>query len=79
MQRLTHQELSRFNGKDGSPAYIAYRGKVYDVSSSYHWRNGRHQVVHKAGMDLTASLEQAPHGADLIEKFPVVAELCEDA
>lgn len=66
------------NGKNGAPAFIAYKGKVYDLSSSFLWRNGNHQVIHIAGVDLTDSLEQAPHGADLLEKFPVVGTLHED-
>lgn len=39
---------------------------------------GRHQVLHTAGADLTASLDQAPHGADLLERVPVVGMLSED-
>jgi predicted heme/steroid binding protein len=72
------KELAQYNGKDGAPAFIAYNGKVYDVSSSFLWRNGKHQVLHNAGEDLTDSLEQAPHGADLLERFPVVGMLHED-
>jgi len=66
------------NGKNGAPAFIAYKGKVYDLSCSFLWRNGNHQVIHIAGVDLADSLEQAPHGADLLEKFPVVGTLHED-
>jgi predicted heme/steroid binding protein len=78
MRTFTRKELARYNGKNGTPAYIAYNGKLYDVSSSFLWRNGNHQVLHNAGVDLTDSLEQAPHGADLLEKFPVVGTLHED-
>jgi len=72
------KELAHYNGKNGTPAFIAYNGKLYDVSSSFLWRNGKHQVLHNAGVDLTDCLEQAPHGADLLEKFPVVGTLHED-
>jgi len=75
MRRFTTEELSRYNGRDGAPAFIAYQGKVYDVSRSFLWQEGRHQVLHHAGVDLTPSLDQAPHGADLLEKFPVVGTL----
>jgi predicted heme/steroid binding protein len=78
MRTFTRKELAQYNGKNGTPAYIAYNGKLYDVSSSFLWRNGNHQVLHNAGVDLTDSLEQAPHGADLLEKFPVVGMLHED-
>jgi len=72
MRKLTQEELSRCDGKDGAPTYIAYKSKVYDVSRSFLWMQGRHQVVHTAGVDLTGELDSAPHGADLLERFPVV-------
>jgi predicted heme/steroid binding protein len=68
MRRFTKEELARYNGKDGTPAYIAYKGKVYDVSQSFLWQGGRHLVLHAAGADLTSSLDQAPHSADLLER-----------
>ena len=78
MRTFTKKELAHYNGKNGFPAYIAYNGKVYDVSSSFLWRDGNHQVIHNAGVDLTASLEQAPHGAELLERFPIVGTLQEE-
>jgi len=75
MKRFSKEELARYNGKNGAPAYIAYKGKVYDVSASFIWRNGRHQVLHNAGEDLTDSLEQAPHGVEMLERLPVVGML----
>ncbi|HEY76178.1 MAG TPA: cytochrome B5 [Thermoflexia bacterium] len=75
MRRFTLEDLARYNGKGGMPAYIAYKGQVYDVSSSFLWQNGRHQVLHEAGTDLTAALDQAPHGEDLLKGFPVVGVL----
>jgi len=78
MKRFSKEELARYNGKNGAPAYIAYKGKVYDVSASFIWENGRHQVVHNAGKDLTDSLEQAPHGVEMLKRFPVIGTLHED-
>jgi len=78
MRRFTKKELAQYNGKDGALAFIACEGKVYDVSRSFLWQDGRHQVLHIAGVDLTASLDQAPHGADLLERFSVVGMLEED-
>jgi predicted heme/steroid binding protein len=75
---FTLRELSQYNGKNGTAAFIAYKGKVYDVSRSFLWQNGCHQVMHVAGSDLTDSLAQAPHGADLLQRFPVVGELIAD-
>jgi predicted heme/steroid binding protein len=69
--------LARYDGQRGFPALIAYNGQVYDVSTSFLWKNGQHQVLHSAGMDLTDCLGQAPHGLDVFAKFPVVGRVVE--
>jgi len=74
MRTFTEDELQKYDGRNGI-TYIAYRGKVYDVSASYHWRKGIHQVMHSAGCDLTETLEQAPHGPDLLDKFPIIGQV----
>jgi predicted heme/steroid binding protein len=72
---FTVEELSRYDGRDNRPAFIAYDGKVYDVTGSFLWQGGKHQVTHFAGTDLTDVLAQAPHGLELLEKFSVVGLL----
>jgi predicted heme/steroid binding protein len=75
LKRFSKQELVKYNGRDGSPAYIAYNGEVYDVSASLLWKNGKHQAVHSAGEDLTDAMKHAPHNTDLLKKFPSVGTL----
>jgi predicted heme/steroid binding protein len=75
MKEFTRIELASFTGRDGKPSYIAYREKVYDVSDSFLWKNGSHQVLHDAGRDLTEELAKAPHGADLLVRVPVIGRL----
>jgi len=75
MKRFDEKELAQYDGKDGKPVYIGYRGKVYDVSSSLLWREGNHQILHSGGVDLTDAIEQAPHDGNLLEKFPVVGRI----
>jgi predicted heme/steroid binding protein len=77
MRTFTKEELKRYDGSNGV-AYVAYEGKVYDVSPSFHWKKGIHQVAHRAGCDLTKALKDAPHGADMLYKFPIVGELLDD-
>jgi predicted heme/steroid binding protein len=48
---------------------------VYDVSRSFLWQQGHHQVVHHAGHDLSAEMAAAPHDTDVFRKFPVVGVL----
>jgi predicted heme/steroid binding protein len=58
---MTLDELKQYNGKNGQKAYIAYKDKVYDVTSSSMWKNGEHEGLHYAGNDLTSALQSAPH------------------
>ena len=37
--KLTIQELKNYDGKNGRKAYIAYKGKIYDVSESFLWKS----------------------------------------
>lgn len=55
MQEFTLEELKKYNGKNGNPAYIAVNGKVYDVTNNSHWKNGEHHG-YEAGNDLTEPL-----------------------
>jgi predicted heme/steroid binding protein/uncharacterized membrane protein len=72
---MTADELGAFTGQGGSPAYIGYKGAVYDVSRSKLWRAGTHLGKHHAGFDLTETLKLAPHGEDRILRFPAVKKL----
>lgn len=77
MEKFTLEQLKKYNGSDGI-TYVAYRGKVYDVTESYLWEDGLHQDIHEAGTDLTQMMdEEAPHDAGMLENFPVVGELVE--
>lgn len=69
---MTKEQLKEFNGKDGKPAYIGYKGKVYDVSKSDFWPAGEHMGRFKAGEDLTDSIDMSPHGEKNIFRFAEV-------
>ncbi len=74
---MTIDELKKFDGKNGQPAYVAVKGTIYDVSTSPRWKEGNHEDSHRAGCDLTAELTEAPHVAAVLERFPVVGRLQE--
>jgi len=74
-EKLTPEQLAKSNGSDGEKTYVAVGGKVYDVSDSDLWEDGDHMGAHDAGKDLTADLEDAPHGAEVLDDFPVVGEI----
>jgi predicted heme/steroid binding protein len=72
---MDNEELGRFNGEDGAPAYVAYKGKVYDASASKLWRGGLHMGSHRAGHDLTDYISLAPHSDSVLAGLAVVGEL----
>jgi predicted heme/steroid binding protein/uncharacterized membrane protein len=72
MKKFDADELARFNGENGNPIYVAYDGKVYDVSESKLWRNGQHMKRHRSGNDLTAEMQAAPHENNVLEQYPQV-------
>ncbi len=75
MRKFTSNELAENNGKNGKPAYIAYQGKVYDVTASAMWLEGDHFGTHEAGKDLTNELELAPHGEENFQRVKQVGIL----
>ena len=72
---FTAAELAQYNGKNGARAYIAFEGKVYDVTDSALWTDGDHLGTHQAGMDLTAEIDVAPHGTETLERVVLVGVL----
>jgi predicted heme/steroid binding protein len=65
---LNADELARYNGKNGMPAYVAVDGLVYDMSRVF--RQGTH-FEHVAGTELTNAF-YSYHVKGEINKYPVV-------
>jgi predicted heme/steroid binding protein/uncharacterized membrane protein len=75
MKEITSEELVTSNGKDGRPVYIAFEGRVYDVSKSPLWSSGLHMNRHPSGKDLSGEISAAPHGPEVFERYPQVGIL----
>lgn len=75
LKKFTLEELKQFDGRDGRPAYIAYKGKVYDVTDSFLWISGDHQGQHEAGKDITKEMAFAPHGEETLERVKLIGTL----
>lgn len=72
---LTVEELAKYDGSDGNPAYIAIEGIIYDVSSVKAWFNGKHNG-YTAGKDLTTEMKDlSPHGLSKLKGLDVVGKL----
>jgi predicted heme/steroid binding protein len=74
LKKYTVQQLALRNGQDKEEIWVAFRGKIYDVTESRLWRNGKH-YEHWAGQDLTLELAEAPHTDTVFEKFKIIGEL----
>ncbi|MCF8425786.1 MAG: cytochrome b5 [Bacteroidia bacterium] len=70
----TRSQLALRNGQDKDLIWVAYQGKIYDVTRSRLWRNGKH-YEHWAGQDLSDELADAPHNVNVFDKFEVVGIL----
>ncbi|MEJ2101198.1 MAG: cytochrome b5 domain-containing protein [Desulfobacterales bacterium] len=75
MKEFDEAGLAKFNGENGNPVYVVYRGKVYDITESKLWRKGLHMKRHHAGLDLTGDIQGAPHEPDVLERYPQVGTL----
>jgi predicted heme/steroid binding protein/uncharacterized membrane protein len=75
MKEITSEELLSCDGKDGKPVYVAFQGKVYDVTKSRLWGTGSHMKRHLSGRDLTGEIAAAPHGPEVLERYPQVGVL----
>lgn len=74
-RQFTVAELSQYDGKEGKPAYFAFKGKVYDATNSRLWKSGKHGAAHLAGADLTESFAKAPHSEAVFARLPILGYL----
>ena len=75
LRKFTLEELKQYDGNNGRPAYIAFNGKVYDVTDNYLWGDGEHFGEHKAGQDISNGLSNAPHGDEKLGAIELIGEL----
>lgn len=74
-KQFTLEELAKYNGANGSPAYVAVNGIVYDVSLSPVWGGGTHFGLY-AGQDLTSQFKACHNGEmKLLDNLPKVGKL----
>ncbi|SMD32501.1 Predicted heme/steroid binding protein [Reichenbachiella faecimaris] len=74
LPNYTRQQLALRNGQDRDEIWVAFNGKIYDVTKSRLWREGQH-YEHWAGQDLTPELADAPHTEKVFDKFEVIGRL----
>ena len=75
MKEFDLKELSACDGRKGRRTCIAHGDRVIDVSESDLWKGGLHMQRHHAGNDLTSDIKLAPHGLEVLERYPQVGIL----
>ncbi|TYQ17875.1 UNVERIFIED_CONTAM: putative heme/steroid binding protein [Acetivibrio alkalicellulosi] len=71
---FTLQELSKYDGKGGNPAYVTVNGTVYDVTSNATWAAATHFGL-TAGKDLSNEFVSCHAGESILSKLKVVGKL----
>lgn len=71
---FTLQELSKYDGKGGNPAYVAVNGIVYDVTNNAAWAAATHFGL-TAGKDLTNAFASCHAGQPILSKLKIVGKL----
>jgi predicted heme/steroid binding protein len=73
----TVEELEKYNGENGNPAYVAIEGVVYDVSNIPAWKTGQHFGL-TAGQDLSEQFESCHGIIDILANSPKVGVLMDN-
>jgi predicted heme/steroid binding protein len=66
---FSEKQLSEFDGKEGRLAYVAFKGKVYNVSGRRLWIDGKHQELHSARADIEHANFLFTKGASHLKQF----------
>ncbi|MGD2104012.1 MAG: cytochrome B5 [Anaerolineae bacterium] len=54
---------------------MAVNGRLYDVTDSRMWGDGVPSRRNQVGEDPTGALVWAPHGADVLDRVPMIGEM----
>lgn len=71
---FTREELSKYNGSNGMPAYVAVDGIIYDVSLVASFGGGTHFGV-VAGKDLTKEFYDCHKTKGVLESLTIIGTL----
>ncbi len=70
----TLAELAEYNGSNGNKSYVAFNGKVYDVSDLTEFSETG-ALYGKAGLDLSDEFKDSPEYEVMFNNVPMVGAL----
>ena len=77
VRNYTLEEVAKYNGENGNPAYVVINGTVYDVTGNAYWKNGQHFGI-RAGSEVTESFYSSHmKDKDILNKLRVVGVIKE--
>lgn len=74
IKEFTLEELAKFDGKGGNPAYVAINGIVYDVTDQKSWGGGTHFGLY-SGKDLSAAYNLCHTSSPVLSNLKTVGVL----
>lgn len=75
LRYYTMEEVSKFDGRNGTLAYVVIDGNVYDVTSVKQWINGNHYGL-SAGRDLSEYFKTChKNELEILKKLRIVGTI----
>jgi membrane-associated progesterone receptor component len=71
---ISLEQLSKYNGKNGNPAYVAVEGIVYDVTDNAAWGAATHFGL-TAGKDITEQYKSCHAGQQVISNLKRIGKI----
>ncbi len=77
LPKYNRDTLAKYNGQNGQPSYVAFKGLVYELTNFTSWIGGFHNG-YEAGKDLTDAFQYSPHTDSIFDKAKVVGTFSND-
>lgn len=78
LKELTLEELAKYDGKNGKPAYIAVNGIIYDVTNEEIFKQSPHNSLN-LGSDITKEFNGCHNeNESILAKLPIVGTVIYD-
>lgn len=77
LKQLTLEDLLKYNGQNGMPAYVEVEGNIYDVTDNPYWKNGKHFGVSSGEAVTNTFYACHARNPEVLKKLKIVGVLTE--